>query len=76
MDSTPDVFARITGSAGESAAYLARLGYSVDEVRDAIMKRFTIGGDLASTIATEAVTRSTMVNTDEPQDSGGPHGTT
>lgn len=67
---------QITSSTGESAAFLARLGYSHAEIRSALVRRFAVSEELAAVIATEAVNRSTMVNTDEPQDSGGPHGTT
>lgn len=73
---TLDALGVAAGSVGESAALLARMEYTVDEIRDALAKRFGLSRDLAAAIATEAVTRSTMVNTDEPQDSGGPHGTT
>lgn len=64
------------GSVGKSADLLARMEYTAVEIRDALVTRFGLSQDLAETIATEAVTRSRMVNTDEPQDSGGPHGTT
>lgn len=72
---TLEALGTIAESVGESAALLARMEYTAVEIRDALVTRFSLSRDLAETIATEAVTRSTMVNTDEPRDSGGPHGT-
>lgn len=49
------MFEQLTSSVGQSAAFLARLGYSQDDIRRALVTRFAVAPALADAIAEEAI---------------------